>query len=163
MVESYALFLHRKSRYERLQVPRQASRQQKRLTSIPEEPVDISDGQEAMDIDSDEAPRVVDGPTQCISRASVPPPGYRVPQSEPTSVDSKEFRARARSLMNPTAKAKPVSILVNQATYPGPADKDGTGSCNWCFSPLMAEWHVESSRWRYAHHPPLLNLHVDLH
>ncbi|KAJ0414790.1 hypothetical protein BJY00DRAFT_18664 [Aspergillus carlsbadensis] len=148
MVESYALFLHRKSRYERLQVPRQVPQQQIRLTAIPEETAVICDGQDPMDIDSEEAPRVADRPTHRISRASVPSPGFRMPPSEPTSVDSKEFRARARSLINPTAKAKPVSILVNQAAYPRPGDKDGTGPCDWCFSPLMTECRVDSSKWR---------------
>lgn len=54
-------------------------------------------------------------------------------QSEPTTLDSQEFRSCIRRF-NPSATRKTKSILATRADYPQPPGRGET--CNWCFQPF---------------------------
>ncbi|CAI7660810.1 unnamed protein product [Penicillium glandicola] len=158
MAETYALFFHCKSRQERLQITRPVPSSQTPLTLIPEEPTGADDGSYPVYMDL-EALHVSDSSTDHGPHPPVPLPVYRVPQSQPTSVDSQELKARLRRLMSLTAKTKPVSILVNQAKYPRSAKESVI--CEWCFGPLTTEFQ-ENTQWQYDSHP-IQKLDCSLH
>ncbi|KAJ5675983.1 hypothetical protein N7462_008880 [Penicillium macrosclerotiorum] len=145
MADSYARFLQRKSRQERLQVTRPVPRSQIPLTPIQEEPSGAFAGSDAMRV-SLKRLRIGDSLTDNIPRLPPPPSDNRVPQSEPTSVDSRKVKDQLRRSISPTSNTKSVSILVNQAEYPHPAKESLV--CEWCFSPLMAGSR-ETPKWQY--------------
>ncbi|KAJ5560392.1 hypothetical protein N7513_002791 [Penicillium frequentans] len=141
MTETYALFLRRKSRQERLKAPRN----QIMLSPI--------QGQSATDAN-------VGSPTKTENQ--VPEPGrylnseglrstpprafYKLPHSEPTSVDTQEVKSKFRKMLSPCSKAKTISILVNRVDYPQPTK--GSLTCDWCFSPLPTDSLV-GVNWRH--------------
>ncbi|KAJ5279987.1 hypothetical protein N7478_005359 [Penicillium angulare] len=145
MAESYALFLHRKSRQKRLQITRHVPRSQKPLMRIPDETTGTPDGSAIMEVDL-KALRVGDGLNNRIAQAPLSLPVHSVPESEPTSVDSKELHKRLRTLMSPTENTKPVSILVNQAEYPRPSKTSII--CEWCFGPLTTDFRDDKPKWQ---------------
>ncbi|PGH17688.1 hypothetical protein AJ79_01050 [Helicocarpus griseus UAMH5409] len=144
MTETYALFLHRKSRQERLQVPRPRARTPSPLPAITEEPSTDTNVESPMDIDNDMPPPSRDQ----IPRILGPPPvrpARNLPPAGPTSVDSQEYRVRLRKMLSSSIKSKTMSILANHADYPQPAK--GTLTCEWCFCPIAAS-SLEKANWR---------------
>ncbi|KAM0522951.1 hypothetical protein ACHAPE_001440 [Trichoderma viride] len=130
MTATYALFLHRKSRYEKkLQAPRSDPQM-----SVPLSTSNISAEQQSS-ISTTLIPR--------------PPPNSRralksITGSEPTSVDSQKVKAKVRKMLSPYKKSETTSILVSQAEYPRPAKE--AMNCEWCFSPLPANV-LEGDKW----------------
>lgn len=135
MTETYALFLHRKSRHEQLQVPRSRPQTPVPLYTISEESAADADAGSRMDLDPQTSQQ---GRNSAAALLRPPPPSRQVSKpmlrSEPTSVDSQEAKARIRKMVSPSIKGATTSILVSQADYPRPAK--GSMTCNWCFSPL---------------------------
>ncbi|EEH38529.2 hypothetical protein PAAG_08256 [Paracoccidioides lutzii Pb01] len=147
MTETYALFLHRKSRQTRLQAPRSLPLTPIPLSAIIEEPTADMGGGDPMEIDAQvHLPQPSKDLTSIrILRSRLAQPVRTIVQSEPTSVDSHEFRARIRKKLNPSIKSKTMSILANHADYPRPAK--GSLTCEWCFSPIAASL-LEGPNWR---------------
>ncbi|KAL4902906.1 hypothetical protein BDW74DRAFT_180205 [Aspergillus multicolor] len=143
MTETYALFLHRKSRKARLELPRASPRALLVLNAIPEEFSESVDA-DLMDIDL-EVP--VDSVELSDNNRLTPPSNqvHRPTQSAPTSVDTKELKTRLRKLLGPPSTSKPLSILANQVDYPRPAKESLI--CEWCFSPLTADT-LEKHNWQ---------------
>jgi hypothetical protein len=144
MVESYALFLLRRSRKTRLGVARPKHRPRSPLHTIREEPTDDLGASSPAATDP-EPTHEDEGAPAGVSQTSWSPPKQLVPQSEPTSLDSQEFKARLKRLLNPSVKSKPVSILVNYARYPRPAKDILT--CDWCFEPITPAL-LEGIKWQ---------------
>ncbi|RDW78955.1 uncharacterized protein DSM5745_05807 [Aspergillus mulundensis] len=142
MTETYGLFLHRKSRKARLELPRASPHAKGVLNVISEEHPGTVDA-DSMDIDL-EAPSVS---VELSNNNHLAPPNQvrRPPQSQPTSVDTKELKTRLRKLLGPPSSNKPLSILANQVKYPRPAKESLT--CEWCFSPLTADT-LEKLKWQ---------------
>ncbi|KAL2808196.1 hypothetical protein BJX63DRAFT_42789 [Aspergillus granulosus] len=142
MVESYALFLHRRSRKRRLEV----TRPRHRPRSPPLHPIreELSDDYDASDPNPTD-PEPLHKGEKLQSGISQTAPVHPVPQSEPTSVDSQEFKARMKRLLNPSVKSKPVSILANLGGYPRPGKN--ALSCDWCFEPLSPD-SLEGLKWQ---------------
>ncbi|KAL4807926.1 hypothetical protein BDV18DRAFT_159134 [Aspergillus unguis] len=136
MAESYALFLHRRGRKERLQVERPQRKLRYPLRLIEEEPAEAANT-DPMDFNlrrtfySDDL-GAIDPPAPVR-------PLLNVPRSEPTSIDTQELKARVQRLLSPRTANKPVSILVNQANYPLPSKESVL--CDWCFNPLTSDSH----------------------
>ncbi|KAL3439908.1 hypothetical protein BJX65DRAFT_315300 [Aspergillus insuetus] len=147
MVETYALFLHRKSRKARLERNRPRLAAHLPLQLIPEEP---PVAQTDLHITEFDHYLSVQGDGAEVSTASPVPhqPArmlFSVPQSEPTSIDTQEVRARLKRILNPSTRSKPVSLLVNQVGYPR-ANKESL-VCEWCFGPLMPDC-LEGLKWQ---------------
>lgn len=144
MTETYARFLHRKSRQERLQTRRPRVKIPDHLYQIVED--EIVDGDQEMQmgttISTPEPGTDISTPMLQVSRPQIP---RALPLSEPTSIDSKEVRAMFKKLLNPSIKSKTMSILANQVDYPLPAK--GSLICDWCFSPVPVD-SAEGARWR---------------
>lgn len=149
MVETYALFLYRKSCKARLEVNRSRPRERLPLQMVPEEPPSDIDGPRSSDIDPGLAIK------SDYSKAGIAQPGpvrpirprYGPPQTHPTSVDTQEFNAHLNRLSNPSVGSKPMSILVNKVGYPR-ANKESL-VCEWCFSPLTPDF-LEGPKWQYV-------------
>lgn len=139
MTETYTLFIRRKYRQERLQAPRA---EQKR-------PILLSPTKEQPNADADFKIPVLEAGTLWSSKAlrsPSPQAGHIMPHSEPTSVDTREVKAKFKRMLSPPSKPKTMSILVNQVDYPQPTKESLT--CDWCFSPLPAD-SLKGARWRY--------------
>ncbi|KAL3474872.1 hypothetical protein BJX99DRAFT_259960 [Aspergillus californicus] len=143
MRDTYALYLHRKSRKERLQIPRQRRQPGTTLHLILEEPTNdvMPDFLDAKIGIHDQGPNLSANIHLPVAQTT-----NVVPQSEPTSLDSEEVNARLQRLVSPSTRSKPVSVLVDQASYPRPA-RDSL-ICDWCFSPLAPDM-IERSRWQH--------------
>ncbi|RAQ75712.1 kinesin light chain 1 and [Aspergillus flavus] len=147
MIETYALFLHRKSRKARLGVNRSLPRECQSVQMVPEEPSSGIDGPGRSDIDpglankSDysKAGLAQPVPVRPIQRL------YGVPQTQPTSVDIQELKAHLKRQSNPSIGSKPMSILVNNVGYPR-ANKESL-VCEWCFGPLTPDI-LEGLKWQ---------------
>ncbi|KAL2824364.1 hypothetical protein BDW59DRAFT_147545 [Aspergillus cavernicola] len=136
MMETYSLFLHRRSRKERLKATRSRPRPRPPLRFILEELIGDCDGPNMTDIDLNTS-RESESLTDPIPHVALTQPVYAIPQSEPTSLDSQEVKARLKRSLPPSTRSKPISILVNQVGYPRPV-KDSL-ICDWCFGPLMPD------------------------
>ncbi|CEL08213.1 hypothetical protein ASPCAL11364 [Aspergillus calidoustus] len=145
MVESYALFLLRRSRKTRLSVARTQHTPRPYLHTIREERADNSDAS-CLIAPYPEPTHEDDRAPAGVSQPIWSPPMQLVPQSEPTSLDSQEFKARLRRLLNPSIKSKPASILGNRACYPRPGKN--TLTCDWCFEPIMPD-SLEGLKWQH--------------
>ncbi|KAH7014826.1 hypothetical protein EDB80DRAFT_320055 [Ilyonectria destructans] len=144
MTETYALFRYRQFRQDKLNIARPRTRASSPLLTINEneEPTAHADVGNAMDCETQTSCRI-EASTLAVSRLGPRPVRMRAwPQSEPTSLDSREVQARLRS---GPEKNKTQSILVNQAAYPRPPP--GSSACEWCFSPLPKEV-FEEERWK---------------
>lgn len=135
MTETYALFLHRKSRYEQFQAPKSRTQTPRPLYTVSEESAADADAGSRMNSD----PRTSQqGRNSAAALFRTPPPSRQVSKpmlpSEPTSLDSHDAKARIRKMLKPPITGATASILVGQANYPRPAK--GSMTCDWCFSPL---------------------------
>lgn len=151
MTETYALFRYRQSRQDKLNIARPRTRASSPLPTINEneEPTARADVGNAMDWET-QTSRRNEASTLGVSELARRPGRMRAwPQSEPTSLDSREVQARLRSGYK---KNKTQSILVNHATYPRPPP--GSSACEWCFSPLPKE-AFEEQKWKYEYSPKL--------
>ncbi|KAL4734586.1 hypothetical protein BDV11DRAFT_174632 [Aspergillus similis] len=147
MVETYALFLYRKSCKARLEVNRSRPRERLPLQMVPEEPPSDIDGPGSSDIDPGLAFKIDYSKAGIAQPGPVRPirPRYGPPQTHPTSVDTQEFNAHLNRLSNPSVGSKPMSILVNKVGYPR-ANKESL-VCEWCFSPLTPDI-LEGPKWQ---------------
>lgn len=144
MTETYARFLLRKSRQERLQVPRAQPQTPILLHSILEQPAADADVGSTMDLEMQ-----VPQPSEYFPAKALrsPPQAVRMlPHSEPTSVDAQEVKRKFKKMLNPSVTNKTMSILANQVDYPRSAK--GSLTCDWCFRPLPAD-SLEGVKWRY--------------
>ncbi|TAQ85758.1 hypothetical protein B7494_g5907 [Chlorociboria aeruginascens] len=112
MTETYALFLHRKSRHEKLQAPRSQPQTPVPLHTISEESAADADAGSRMNLD----PQLSQQSRNSTNTRLRPlPPSLQVPKttprSEPTSVDSQEAKARIRKKLSPSIKGATKSIL----------------------------------------------------
>ncbi|KAJ5813584.1 uncharacterized protein N7503_000334 [Penicillium pulvis] len=143
MTQTYALFLRRKSRQERLQSPR--SQRQNRIL-LPTEEQSILDANVGSPMDI-EIP--VPEPSKSLTlkelRSTPLRATHLLPHSEPTSVDTQEVRNKYKKMFSPSSKAKTMSIMVNPVDYPQPTK--GSLTCDWCFSPLPTKLLV-GTKWR---------------
>lgn len=144
MTETYARFLHRKSRQGRLQTRRPRAQISNSLYAIVEN--------QALDADEDMQMSNTINPPELNTDISTQMPQFPPPQitrvlplSEPTSIDSQEVRTRFKKLLNPSIKSKTMSILANQVDYPRPAK--GSLVCDWCFTPICVD-SADGARWR---------------
>lgn len=145
MTETYTRFLRRKLRQAHLQTARSQFRISVPLYPVAEEPTaddnagNSIDGEiQATHYSRDLAVQVLRSPLrQSISILS---------QSEPTSVDSREFKAKFKRTMSPTVKDKALSVLAGPANYPRPLN--GDLACDWCFSPIPKD-SLEETKWQY--------------
>jgi hypothetical protein len=144
MTETYARFLHRKSRQGRLQTRRRRVEIPEHLYRIVED--EIIDAEKEMQmsntISTPESSTDLLTPMSRFSRRQIT---RSLPLSEPTSIDSKEVREKFKKLLNPSVKRKTMSILANQVDYPRPAK--GSLICDWCFSPIPVE-SAEGAQWQ---------------
>jgi hypothetical protein len=122
MRETYALFRQRQARQEQLQVSRVQSRTPLPLSTTDEEPVMM--------------PRPMHQPS----------PIREWPNSEPTSLDSQEVKAKLRQKRSSSEKSGPDSIHISQVDYPRSSKESMT--CEWCFSPLPKD-AFEGEKWTY--------------
>ncbi|KAK5653674.1 hypothetical protein OQA88_8704 [Cercophora sp. LCS_1] len=135
MTETYIVFHRLSSRNKDDQTPQRISAA-KGLETISEEPVvmeetshQLSNQHNLNEGSSKEAQAWVPDPSGVIKTLA---PG-RFGQSEPTSVDSQEFRRHMRRF-SPSATRKTKSILAKRADYPQPSSRGET--CDWCFQPF---------------------------
>lgn len=148
ITETYALFLHRKSQYEKkLQAPRSDPQM-----SVPLSTYTISD-ESAANMDAGSG---IDLDQQISQQSSIsttlipqPPPNSQrafksITSSEPTSVNGQEVKAKIRKMLSPSKKSATTSILVSQAEYPRLAKE--AMNCEWCFSSLLANL-LEGDKW----------------
>ncbi|KAI9652609.1 MAG: hypothetical protein M1821_008356 [Bathelium mastoideum] len=146
MTETYALFLHRKSRHEQLQAPRSRSHTSVSLYNISEESAANADDGSRMDLDPQTSQQ---GRNLTVALLQPRPLPRQVPKTrlhfEPTSIDSQEAKVRMKKTRSPSIKGATTSILLSQADYPRPAE--GSIICNWCFSPLAIN-DFEGDRWQ---------------
>ncbi|KAE8378189.1 hypothetical protein BDV26DRAFT_198063 [Aspergillus bertholletiae] len=147
MIETYALFLHRKSRKARLEVNRSLPRERQRLQMVPEEPSSDIGGPGSADVNPGLAIKSDYSKAGIAQPVPVRPirPLYGPPQTQPTSVDIQEFNAHLKRLSNPSIGSKPMSVLANKVGYPR-ANKDSL-VCEWCFGPLTPDF-LEGLRWQ---------------
>ncbi|KAL2843466.1 hypothetical protein BJX68DRAFT_155985 [Aspergillus pseudodeflectus] len=145
MLQTYALFLHSKSRKPRLETNRLTARIHSPLQRLPEEPLLAYD---------DPSPGVMEPHAAGGHEHSNTPDAQHVhprprrpphAQSEPTSFGTQEVRTRLKRMLSPSVQSKPMSILVNQTTYPR-ANKESL-TCEWCFGPLPPD-SLEGLKWQ---------------
>ncbi|KAL2835583.1 hypothetical protein BJY01DRAFT_75436 [Aspergillus pseudoustus] len=136
MVDSYAIFLRRKSRKARLELQRPSTRKHSPLPLIREERPANRHAPDALYADLNTPARTDTSADSKGKRSRLRLDGghYAAAQSEPTSIDTQEFKAGLKRLLSHDGPAKPVSILVNQVRYPRP-DRESF-VCEWCLGPL---------------------------
>jgi hypothetical protein len=144
MMETYALYLRRKSRLQHLQAPR-LGRQVPHLSAIREE-LPGAEGAGPMELDL-QIPQPGEELSPEVFRVGPSVTFRQGPLTEPTSIDSHEVRSRMRKLINPSRRSGTKSILVHQAEYPLPAE--GLRTCPWCFGPLPIG-SITKIQWRYG-------------
>ncbi|KAL4862729.1 hypothetical protein BDV12DRAFT_202760 [Aspergillus spectabilis] len=144
MIETYALYLHRKARKARLEVNRPRPRARPALREISEEQPDNGDSQNIAAVNLTPSPENA-GVESAITQLTANRPAYTVLHSEPTSISTKEVNARLKRRLSPSVRSKPVSILVNHTSYPRP--KKDSLLCEWCFGPLMLN-SLEGLKWQ---------------
>ncbi|KKZ59981.1 hypothetical protein EMCG_00823 [[Emmonsia] crescens] len=144
MTETYSLFLHRKSHQERLPVPRSRSRTPILLAAIKEEETATTDVASPIEFELQVPEPSRDLTYKMIQRLPTKPIGL-LPQSEASSVDSQEFRAKLEKLSSSPIKRKTTPILANHADYSRPVK--GSLTCGWCFSPITADT-LEGANWQ---------------
>lgn len=142
MRETYALFCRRKARQDMLQV-RRVRETPNPLSTISEEPASDTDTAKLQMSQLAGDPIIMMPPAQSASgqTSSIPL------RSEPTSMDSREVKARIRKISNQRVKGTSTSTLVSQADYPRPAKESQT--CDWCFIPLSKDV-FEGDKWKYV-------------
>jgi hypothetical protein len=142
MVETYTLFLYRKSQHDKGGSRPQHSRPA-RLDVISEESAAEVDIVQRMDLDVRQAHQGVD--LLMETQASLLPPQQisKGPISSAyTSIDSKAVQARIKKMI-PSMREATRSVVTNQATYSRPAE--GSLICQWCFQPLD---HLDGDEWQ---------------
>ncbi|KAJ0419564.1 hypothetical protein BJY00DRAFT_154308 [Aspergillus carlsbadensis] len=142
MLDTYALFLHRKSRKPRLGLNRLSARIHAPLQRVLEEPLIKCDNPSPGAMDFRAAGGRENSTTLETQHVHLRP---LHPQSEPTSFDTQEVKTRLKRMLSPSVQSKPMSILVNQTSYPR-ANKQSL-TCEWCFGPLPPD-SLEGRNWQ---------------